>query len=115
MEDKRFVDNKYLKLQNTYIKLPEKFYSKQYPEMVPNPTLVAFNDSLAKELGLDIDFLESEDGVGLLSGNKILEETTPIAAAYAGHQFGYFTMLGDGRAVLLGEYISNLGDRYDIQ
>lgn len=115
MEEKRLVENTNLKLQNTYIKLPEMFYSKQYPDKVPQPILVVFNDSLADELGLNNDFLESEDGIGILSGNKILEGSTPIAEAYAGHQFGYFTMLGDGRAVLLGEYISKLGDRYDIQ
>ena len=115
MEDRRLIDNFNLKLQNTYVRLPDKFYTKQYPEEVPNPILVAFNDSLADMLGLDKDFLESSDGIAIMSGNGILEGTTPIAEAYAGHQFGYFTMLGDGRAVLLGEVISETGERYDIQ
>ena len=114
MEDREIVLNDKFKLQNTYSKLPKAFYSFQLPEIVPSPNLILFNDDLAKELGLDIDFLESEDGVDILSGNKVLEGTNPIAEAYAGHQFGYFTMLGDGRAVLLGEYISNIGERYDI-
>ena len=87
MEDRRLIDNFNLKLQNTYIRLPDKFYTKQYPEEVPNPMLVAFNDSLADMLGLDKDFLESSDGIAIMSGNGILEGTTPIAEAYAGHQF----------------------------
>ena len=104
-----------IKLENTYINLPDIFYSKQKPSSVPNPQLVAFNYSLAKELKLDIDYLTSKEGVEILSGNKVLEGTTPIAQAYAGHQFGYFTILGDGRAVLLGELITPKGERLDIQ
>lgn len=114
MDDIDIVDNKAFKLQNTYIKLPDDFYSFVLPDKVKNPTLVLFNDDLAKEYGMDIDFFESDDGVGILSGNKILEGSKYIACAYAGHQFGYFTMLGDGRALTLGEYISNTGDRYDV-
>ena len=104
-----------IKLENTYIKLPEVFYSKQKPSHVPKPKLVAFNYSLAEELGLDVKYLESSEGVEILSGNKVLEGTTPISQAYAGHQFGYFTMLGDGRAVLLGEFITPKNERLDIQ
>ena len=104
-----------IKLENTYINLPDIFYSKQEPSSVPNPQLVAFNYSLAKELKLDIDYLTSKEGAEILSGNKVLEGTTPIAQAYAGHQFGYFTILGDGRAVLLGELITPKGERLDIQ
>lgn len=104
-----------IKLENTYIKLPDIFYTNQNPSHVPNPKLVAFNYSLAKDLELDVDYLESTDGIGILSGNKVLEGTMPIAQAYAGHQFGYFTMLGDGRAVLLGEFITPNNERLDIQ
>ena len=103
-----------IKLENTYIKLPEVFYSKQNPSHVPSPKLVALNYSLAEELGLNIEELKGSEGVEILSGNKILEGTTPIAQAYAGHQFGYFTMLGDGRAVLLGELVTKDGKRVDI-
>ncbi|WP_293981444.1 YdiU family protein [uncultured Clostridium sp.] len=115
MSSERIISNKYLKLENTYINLPEIFYSKQYPDEVPSPDIVMFNDSLAEELGLDVEFLKSSSGTGVLSGNKILEDSTPIAQAYAGHQFGYFTMLGDGRAVLLGEFLSKSGERFDLQ
>ena len=115
MENDRLLTNAYIKLENTYIDLPDIFYSKQYPNKVPLPELIIFNDSLAQSLGMDKDFLKSSNGIGILSGNKILEGTTPIAQAYAGHQFGYFTMLGDGRAVLLGEYVSEKGNRFDIQ
>lgn len=103
-----------IKLENTYLQLPEVFYSKQKPMHVLNPKLVTFNYSLAEKLGLDSQYLESSEGIGVLSGNKILEGTTPIAQAYAGHQFGYFTILGDGRAVLLGEFITPEDKRIDI-
>lgn len=115
MKDKRQITSEYFKLENTYIQLPEELFSKQNPSEVPKPKLVIFNEVLAKDLGLDEVFLQSDEGIQVLSGNKILEGTTPIAQAYAGHQFGYFTMLGDGRAVLLGEYLSKGGDRLDIQ
>lgn len=115
MEEERIISNKEFKLQNTYSRLSHKFYTKQLPDKVPNPVLVLFNDKLSDELGLDTEFLESEEGVNILSGNKVVEGVNPLAEAYAGHQFGYFTMLGDGRAILLGEYICKIGDRYDIQ
>lgn len=107
--------NPNIKLENTYLTLPEKFYTEQAPSKVPAPNMVKWNSSLAKELGLDSEFFQSMEGVLVLSGNKILEGTTPIAEAYAGHQFGYFTMLGDGRAVLLGEIVTKYGERYDLQ
>ncbi|MBE6071838.1 MAG: YdiU family protein [Clostridium butyricum] len=115
MKNKRIVKNKDLKLENTYMDLPEKMFSVQNPSDVPSPKLIVFNDSLGDYLGLDKEFFKSNEGVDLLSGNKVLEGTTPISQSYAGHQFGHFTMLGDGRAVLLGEYISKDGERFDIQ
>lgn len=115
MKDSSLFINSKEKLENTYINLPEVMYANQSPSPIPTPELVILNTKLAKELGLSIDFLESEYGVDILSGNKVLEGITPIAQAYAGHQFGYFTMLGDGRAVLLGECITSKGERYDIQ
>lgn len=107
--------DKEIRLENTYVSLPEIFYFKQEPEKAPKPELVIFNDRLAEELGLDGEFLKSEEGVEILCGNKLVENTTPISEAYAGHQFGYFTMLGDGRAVLLGELTSKDGNKFDIQ
>ncbi|MDR5587172.1 protein adenylyltransferase SelO [Clostridium aquiflavi] len=115
MNNKKVITNAHLNLENTYIKLPKKLFSKQNPSEVPSTKLVAFNRSLAKNLGLNEEFLQSDDGVDFFAGNKILEGTVPIAQAYAGHQFGHFTMLGDGRAVLLGEFISKNGERFDIQ
>lgn len=107
--------NQELKLENTYMELPASFYSKVNPAQVPQPKLVLFNEPLAEQLGLNQAFLTSDEGINLLVGNSILEGTIPIAQAYAGHQFGYFTMLGDGRAILLGEYITHNHQRYDIQ
>ncbi|WP_294359847.1 YdiU family protein [uncultured Clostridium sp.] len=115
MKDKDIIITKCVELENTYSNLPEKLYSRQKPSDSPSPKLVIFNDSLADDLGLNKDFLKSKEGIDFLSGNKILEDSTPISQSYAGHQFGHFTMLGDGRAVLLGEYISKNGNRYDIQ
>lgn len=115
MEDKKIISNKYFKLDNSYIKLPKNMFSYQIPSEVPAPKLVAFNKTLCQELGLDENFLQSTDGIKILSGNGILEGTTPISQAYAGHQFGHFTMLGDGRAVLLGEILFNNKEIFDIQ
>ncbi|HCW54200.1 MAG TPA: YdiU family protein [Clostridium sp.] len=109
------MENKGIKLENTYINLPEMFYSKQNPSKVPSPEIIKFNDKLADDLGIDKDFMKSQEGIDILAGNKVLENTVPIAEAYAGHQFGYFTMLGDGRAVLLGEVISKDNKRFDLQ
>ncbi|WP_195999521.1 protein adenylyltransferase SelO [Clostridium sp. 1001271B_151109_B4] len=108
-------DNKNLKLENTYCELPNIFYSKEIPQDILNPKLVEFNEELAEDLGLDLKFLNSDEGIQFLLGNKLLDGSTPIAQAYAGHQFGHFTMLGDGRAILLGEFISRNGQRFDIQ
>lgn len=101
--------------ENTYVNLPEMFFRKKGPSHVKAPSLVKLNSSLAKELGLNIDALQSNEGVEILSGNKIPEGSIPLAQAYAGHQFGHFTLLGDGRALLLGEHITPKGERIDIQ
>ena len=104
-----------IKLIQTYIELPQFLYSEQEPSKVPNPTMALFNETLAEELGFDPTFLTSREGVEILAGNRLIEGTTPIAQAYAGHQFGYFNRLGDGRAVLLGEYVKPDGKTVDIQ
>lgn len=100
---------------NSYVRLPQSFFSKLNPTPVRSPELVILNDSLAASLGLSVQSLQSMDGVAVLAGNRIPEGALPLAQAYAGHQFGHFTMLGDGRALLLGEQITPQGERYDIQ
>ncbi len=101
---------------NTYIKLPEHFYQRVEPAKVPSPSLIAVNDELAKDLGIDPEWLRSDAGIAVLSGNEIAKGSEPLAQAYAGHQFGGFSpQLGDGRAVLLGEVIDTNGDHKDIQ
>ncbi|WP_274651057.1 protein adenylyltransferase SelO [Paenibacillus humicola] len=100
---------------NSYARLPETFFTRQDPVPVSSPKLARFNRSLAAELGLDPEEMESGDGAAVFAGNRIPAGAAPLAQAYAGHQFGYFTMLGDGRAVLLGEQITPAGGRVDIQ
>lgn len=100
---------------DSYTSLPQTFYRKQMPTPVASPHLVILNGSLAESLGLDTDILQSESGVEVFAGNEPPEGAEPLAQAYAGHQFGHFTMLGDGRAVLLGEQLTPAGERFDIQ
>jgi uncharacterized protein YdiU (UPF0061 family) len=101
---------------NTFARLPEYFYARLDPTPVAAPRIVKVNVQLARELGLDADALTSEHGVAVLSGNRVAVGAEPIALAYAGHQFGYFVpQLGDGRANLLGELVSQDGQRYDVQ
>jgi serine/tyrosine/threonine adenylyltransferase len=100
---------------NTYTRLPDAFFSKLAPTPVKEPRLVVFNRALAQELGLKPDTAGESALAALFSGNALPPQATPIAQAYAGHQFGNFTMLGDGRAIVLGEHIAPDGRRYDIQ
>jgi uncharacterized protein YdiU (UPF0061 family) len=100
---------------NTYVKLPPQFFVHQAPRTVARPRLLLLNYPLARELGLDPEWLKSKDGVNMLAGNAVVSGSDPIAQAYAGHQFGHFTMLGDGRAILMGEHITPGGQRFDIQ
>lgn len=100
---------------NSYARLPETFFTKQNPTPVSEPELVILNASLAASLGLNIQALQNKDSVEVFAGNQIPDQATPLAQAYAGHQFGHFTMLGDGRAILLGEQITPSGQRFDIQ
>ena len=102
-------------LDNSYARLPKSFHSNLKPIAVRSPKLIILNHALATSLGLNVQELQSKDGVAVLSGNRIPEGSLPIAQAYAGHQFGHFTMLGDGRALLLGEQITPSGERFDIQ
>lgn len=105
----------FFNFQNTYASLHEHFFFFQKPDEVKQPKVVVFNDALASLLGLDFTQLSLEEKSALLSGNHTPSTTEPISQAYAGHQFGHFTMLGDGRAVLLGEHITPDGKRFDIQ
>jgi serine/tyrosine/threonine adenylyltransferase len=101
---------------NSYAKLPDRFFARVDPARPPMPQLVALNRNLALELGLDIDWLASAEGIAFLTGNEIVRGSEPIAMAYAGHQFGNFVpQLGDGRAILLGEVVDPSGRRRDIQ
>ena len=101
---------------NTYARLPERFFARQAPAPVPAPTLVRINRELAATLSVDSDWFASADGVAMLAGSATPEGSEPIAQAYAGHQFGGFVpQLGDGRAILLGEAIDTSGARRDLQ
>jgi uncharacterized protein YdiU (UPF0061 family) len=102
-------------LENSYARLPKSFFTSLTPVTVRSPKLIILNDPLATSLGLNVQALQSKDVVEVLAGNRVPEGALPLAQAYAGHQFGHFTMLGDGRALLIGEQITPLGERFDIQ
>lgn len=100
---------------NSYSRLPEFFFSAARPARFPSPQLAIFNHRLASELGLDFSKENPLPMAGLFSGQNLPSKCQPLAQAYAGHQYGHFTMLGDGRAILLGEHVSPQGKRFDIQ
>ncbi|OEH85133.1 hypothetical protein BHU72_05850 [Desulfuribacillus stibiiarsenatis] len=102
-------------LDNSYLRLPETFYTNVWPTPVQSPQLFVLNSDLANSLGIANEFLKSKEGVEVLAGNQMPIGAEPLAQAYAGHQFGHFTMLGDGRAILIGEQITPKGERFDIQ
>ena len=103
------------KFDNTYSKLSETFREFVKPTPVHNPEIVIFNHQLAQELNLDFSKISNIELSKIFSGNSLPQESKTLAQAYAGHQFGHFTMLGDGRAVLLGEHLDSKKNRYDIQ
>src|SRR5690606_3758994 len=105
--------NPIFRFDTSYFELPENFYSKIQFRGVPHPEWVLHNDSLAKDLNISTEF--TEDLLQILVGNQLDENSIPFAQAYAGHQFGHFTMLGDGRATMLGEHLDGKGNRCDIQ
>ena len=100
---------------NTYSKLPNTFKEDIKPTPVHDPKLVILNDKLSKDLNLDFSKIDKGELSKIFSGNSLPKGSTTIAQAYAGHQFGHFTMLGDGRAVLLGEHLVNNTNRFDVQ
>jgi serine/tyrosine/threonine adenylyltransferase len=95
-------------LDNSYARLPKSFFTSLNPAPVRSPKLIILNYPLATSLGLNVQALQSKDGIAVLAGNRIPEGALPLAQAYAGHQFGHFTMLGDGRALLISEQITPL-------
>lgn len=101
---------------NSYARLPDRFFASVYPEPVEGPKLLKFNAELAEELGVEADFSDPARLAAILAGNVVPPGAMPIAMAYAGHQFGNFVpQLGDGRAILLGEVVDRNGKRRDIQ
>ena len=100
---------------NTYSKLSKTFKEEIKPKPVQDPKIIILNQELAADLNLDFSKVDNKDLAKLFSGNSLPEGANTIAQAYAGHQFGHFTMLGDGRAVLLGEHLVNKNKRFDIQ
>lgn len=106
----------FFRFDNSYARLPDRFFARLPPTPVAAPRLIKLNRTLACELRLDPAQLETPEGIAVLAGNRIAEGSEPLAQAYAGHQFGGFVpQLGDGRAILLGEVIDQAGVRRDIQ
>jgi uncharacterized protein YdiU (UPF0061 family) len=103
------------RLEHTYAQLPGALHVAVAPTPVRAPRMLVFNRRLAMELGLESERLAGSDGVQIFSGNSLLLGASPLAQAYAGHQFGHFATLGDGRAILLGEHITPRGERFDVQ
>lgn len=115
MTERREITETGWNFDNSYAGLPEMFFTRLNLAPAPSPKLIVLNYPLAESLGLKAQLLQSNDGAAVLGGSQLPEGAMPIAQAYAGHQFGYFTMLGDGRALLLGEQITTKGERFDIQ
>ncbi|MCC0767574.1 YdiU family protein [Bacillus pacificus] len=102
-------------LDHSYTTLPQSFYTEIPPTPVSSPELVKLNHSLAISLGFNPEELKKEAEIAIFAGNALPEGAHPLAQAYAGHQVGHFNMLGDGRALLIGEQITPSGKRFDIQ
>ncbi|MFP7733465.1 protein adenylyltransferase SelO [Priestia aryabhattai] len=102
-------------LRNSYAELPNIFFTPLDPNPVSSPKIAKLNDSLAASLGLQKEQLQSQEGVSILAGNSVPKGAFPLAQAYGGHQFGHFNMLGDGRAMLIGEQVTPSGEKVDLQ
>ncbi|QWG34495.1 protein adenylyltransferase SelO [Bacillus mycoides] len=102
-------------LESSYTDLPKSFFTEIPPTPVHSPELIKLNNSLAISLGFNPEELKKDAEIAILAGNTIPKGAHPLAQAYAGHQFGHFNMLGDGRALLIGEQITPSGERFDIQ
>src|SRR5215218_2642345 len=103
------------RFDDTYARLPGALFAAATPAKVPGPRVSVLNHRLAEELGLDLGALTPEAAAALFAGQELPAGSLPIAQAYAGHQFGGFTMLGDGRAILLGEHRTPSGQLVDVQ
>ena len=103
------------RFDNSYSKLPKNMFSKINPTPVKAPKLIIFNHSLSKEMGLDFSKTKDDELAMIFSGNQLPKGAETIAQAYAGHQFGHFTILGDGRALIIGEHITEKKLRLDLQ
>ena len=115
------------RLEHSYAQLPSLLHVAVWPTAVRAPRRVVWNRKLAEELGLDAAAWARAEGAGaagaeggrrtaeIFSGNVLPPGAAPLAQAYAGHQYGHFTTLGDGRAILLGEQITPSGARFDVQ
>ena len=103
------------RFDNTYSRLSDAFFAPAKPAKVSAPRLVIYNRRLADDLGLDLTSISPEAAAALFAGQDLPSGSQPIAQAYAGHQYGHFTMLGDGRAILLGEHRTPSGQLIDIQ
>ncbi|MBL9206001.1 MAG: YdiU family protein [Opitutaceae bacterium] len=103
------------RMEHTFARLPALLHGSAIPTPVRAPRLVVLNRPLAEALGLEPGALEGTEGAEVFSGNRLPPGAAPLAQAYAGHQFGHFTALGDGRAILLGEQVTPRGERFDIQ
>ncbi len=103
------------KFDNTYSNLSQSMFSKLNPMPVKAPELALFNHDLSKEIDLDFSQINNKELALIFSGNQLPEGSESIAQAYAGHQFGHFTILGDGRALMIGEHLDKNKKRYDIQ
>ena len=103
------------RFDNTYARLATPLHSRVEPTPVQDPRILIVNRGLAAELGLDPDRLDTPAAAPLFTGNALPPGAEPIAQAYAGHQYGNLTRLGDGRAILLGEHLTPSGNRVDIQ
>lgn len=99
--------------ENTYSKLSPKFFKEQNFQNIPVPKSIIYNQVLAWKLGIE-DIVPLEKVSDLLSWNILFSWSYPLSQAYAGHQFGHFTMLGDGRATLLWEWVTDNARRYDV-
>ena len=103
------------RFDNSYARLPEMMLERLAPAPVKLPELIILNNKLSEELGLELSSITEENIASMFAGNTLPQGSEPIAQAYAGHQFGHFTMLGDGRAIVIGEHLTPNDQRFDIQ
>lgn len=115
MADTRQTNSQGWNFEHSYSELPPIFHSAVNPTPVAAPQLVIFNEKYAATLGVNPKAFGPSEAANLFSGNTLPRGAKPLAQAYAGHQFGNFTRLGDGRAILLGEQVTPNGEKFDIQ